>query len=109
VDKDAVGKIHAYRIEVSLNYPKLKPPRGGQGRYIMEILVEGFGMTEKELVRFNRVRKYLQAMFLLDIATTKGDKINNFACQTDDKHTMGSLGGNRSTIMVGMEHPTKDN
>ena len=40
-------KINAYGIDVTLNYPELKPPRGSQDKCIMEMLVEGFGMTEK--------------------------------------------------------------
>ena len=77
VDNDAVGKDkNAYRIEINLNYPKLKPTRGSQDKCIMEMIIEGFVMTEKELACFNRVRKYQQAKFLSDIATAKGDKLD---------------------------------
>ena len=40
------------------------------------MLVKGFGMSKKELVRFNRVHKHQQTTFLSDIAMTKGGTIN---------------------------------
>jgi hypothetical protein len=68
-------KISAYGIKVSIIFSKLKPPRGSQDKYILEMLVKGFGMSKKELVRFNRVHKHQQTTFLSDLAMTKGDTI----------------------------------
>ena len=61
--------ISAYGIEVKLKYSKMKQPRGSQDKCIMEMIVEGSGMSNKELASFNRPRKRQQAIFLSDIAT----------------------------------------
>ena len=68
--------ISAYGIEVKLKYPKMKQPRGSQDKCIMEMIVEGPGMSNKELASFNRPRKRQQAIFRSDISTAKGDKID---------------------------------
>ena len=67
-----MGKNSAYRIEVKLKYPTMKQPRGSQDKCIMEMMVEGFGMCNKDLLSFNRPRKHQRATFLSDITTTKG-------------------------------------
>ena len=69
-------KVKAYNIEVKLKNPKMKQPRGSQDKCIMKMVVEGSRMSNDELASFNRPRKRQQAIFLSDIATTKGDKID---------------------------------
>ena len=54
----------------------MKQPRGSQDKCIMEMIVNIFGMCDKDLVSFNRPRKHQQATFLSDITTAKRDKIN---------------------------------
>ena len=70
-------KISTYGIEVSLNCPKMKHPRGSQDTCIMEMLVKYFGMAKKDLIHFNRVCKYQQATFLSDTTITKGEISTN--------------------------------
>ena len=75
MDKVAAGNGEHFEIENSLNYPKLKPQRESQDKCIMEMLVKGFSMTEKELVHFKIMHKCQQATFLSDIVTASGDTI----------------------------------
>ena len=69
-------KISVYGIKVKLKYPKIKQPRGSQEKCIMEMIVEGSRMCNKDLASFNRPRKRQQAIFLSDISTAKGGIIN---------------------------------
>ena len=50
--------------------------RGSQDKCIMEMIVEGSGMCNKDLTIFTRPHKRQRAIFLSDIPTAKGDKIN---------------------------------
>ena len=97
----------AYGIEVKLKYSKMKQPRGSQDKCIMEMIVEGSGMSNSELERFNRPFKHQQAIFLSDIATSKGDTINRLLLSDWQETQEGRLDRNRSTITFGMEMPTK--
>ena len=105
--KSLLEKISAYGIEVKLKYPKMKQPRGSQDKCIMEMIVEGSGMSNKELESFNRPRKRQQAIFLSDIATAKGNKIDRLLLSDWQETHEGRLGKNRSTITFGVEMPTK--
>ena len=78
MDKHARGKISTYGITVKLKYSTMKQPRGSQDKCIMEMIVEGFNMCDKDLVHFNRPHKHQQATFLSDITTAKGDKTTNY-------------------------------
>ena len=86
----------------------MKQPRGSQDKCIMEMIVEGSGMSNSELERFNRPFKHQQAIFLSDIATSKGDKINRLLLSDWQETQKGRLDRNRSTITFGMEMPTKE-
>ena len=68
----------------------------------MEMIVEGAGMSNGELASSNRPRKRQQAIFLPDIATTKGDKIDRLLLSDWQKTHEGRLGRNRSTITFGL-------
>ena len=76
MDEIALGKIHTYKIEVSLDYKELKQPRGASDKCLMETWVQNGNLTESELRGLNRVRKHQQATFLSDITTAKGDKLD---------------------------------
>ena len=84
--------ISAYGIEVKLKYPKMKQPRGSQDKCMMEMIVEGSGMNNKELASFNRPRKRQQAIFLSDIATAEGDKIDRLLLSDWQETHEGRLG-----------------
>ena len=92
MDKNAMGKISAYGIKVKLKYPTIKQPRGSQDRCTMEMIVEGFGMCNKDLVSFNRPRKHQQATFLSDITMAKGDKTDKLLMPGWQETYEGSLG-----------------
>ena len=108
MDKNAMGKISAYGIEVKLKYQTMKQPRGSQDKCVMEMIVEGSGMCNKDLVSFNIPRKRQQAIFLLDISTAKGDKIDKLLMSDWQETHKGSLGKNISTIIFGLENLTKE-
>ena len=86
----------------------MKQPRGSQDKCIMEMIVESSGMNNSELESFNRSRKRQQAIFLSDIATAKGDKIDRLLLSDWRETQEGRLDRNRSTITFGMEMPTKE-
>ena len=65
-----------YKIEVSLNYQEIKQPRGANDKCLMESWVRCSYLTKSELRGLNRVRTHQQATFLSDIATAKGDKLD---------------------------------
>ena len=65
----------------------------------MEMIVEGFGTSNKDLIHFNRVRKHQQATFLSDTTTANGDKIDTFFMSDWRKIHKGSLEKNRSTTI----------
>ena len=85
----------------------MKQPRGSQDKCIMEMIVEGSGMSNEELASFNRPRKRQQAIFLSDIATAKGDKIDRLLLSDWQETHKVRLGKNRSTITFGLEIPNK--
>ena len=87
-------KISAYGIGVKLKYPTMKQPRGSQDKCIMEMIVESSGMSNSELESFNRSRKRQQAIFLSDIATAKGDKIDRLLLSDWRETQEGRLGRN---------------
>ena len=97
-----MGKIGTYGIKVKVKYQKMKQPKGSHDRCIMEMIVEGAGMSNGELASSNRPRKRQQAIFLPDIATTKGDKIDRLLLSDWQKTHEGRLGRNRSTITFGL-------
>ena len=100
-------KIHTNKIEVSLDYKKLKQPRGAADKCLMETWVRNSHLTESELRGLNRVRKHQQATFLSDITTAKGDKLDQtYLSDWKESHEGGS-GRKRSKTTFGREIPTK--
>ena len=71
------------------------------------MIVEGSGMSNGELASFNRPRKRQQAIFLSDIATAKGDKIDRLLLSDWQETHEGRLDRNRSNITFRLEIPTK--
>ena len=65
-------------------------------------------MCNKELLSFNRPRKRQQAIFLSDISTAKGDKIDKLLLSDWQETHEGLLGKDRSTTTCGLENPTKE-
>ena len=101
-------KMHTYKIEVSLDYEELKQPRGTGDKCLMETWVQNGYLTERELKGLNRVRKHQQATFLSDIATARGDKLDQtYLSDWKDSHEGGS-GRYRSRTTFGREIPTKE-
>ena len=64
-------------------------------------------MINDKLASVNRPRKRQQAIFLSDITTAKGDKINRLLLSDWQETQEGRLCRNRSTITFGLEMPTK--
>ena len=75
----------------------------------MEMVVEGFGMCDKDLVSFNRSRKHQQANFLSNITTGKGDNIEKLLISDWQETYERLLVKNRPMATFGAEHPTKEN
>ena len=86
----------------------MKQPRGSQDKCIMGMIVESSGMSNSELESFNRSRKRQQAIFLSDIATAKGGKLDRLLLSDWKETQEGRFGRNRSTITFGIEIPTKE-
>ena len=84
--------ITAYDIEVRLKYPTMKQPNGSQDKRIMEMLVEGFGMCNKNLMHFNRPCNHQQATFLSYTATAKGGEIGKLLMSNWQETHEGFLG-----------------
>ena len=64
-------------------------------------------MRNKELASCNRPHKRQQAIFLPDLSTAKGDKIDRLLLSDWQETQEGRLDRNRSTIIFGSEMPTK--
>ena len=101
-------KKSAYGIEFKLKYPKTKQTRGSQDKCIMEMILEGSKMCRKDLASFNRPCKCQQAIFLSDISTPKGDKIDKLLMSDWQETHEGLLGKNRSAIPFSLDNPTKE-
>jgi len=69
-------RVHSYKFPVYLNYPTLKLPRSNDICLVSIFLQEGYkGM---ELRRLNRCRLHMKAIFLSDISTAGGRKLEEF-------------------------------
>jgi len=73
-------KIDTMGIDLELEYTSLPPPRQGD-KTVMQTMVDG-GFKGEDLAAINRVRKYMQAMFLSDITNAAGRQIE--ACYYRD-------------------------
>ena len=69
-------RLHRYKVPLFLKYPTLKLPRNNDICLVDLFLKEGYqGM---ELRRLNRCRLHLRAIFLSDIATSSGRRLEEF-------------------------------
>ena len=90
---------------MEINYKTLEMPRE-KDECIMERLVrEGF--RGAELVSINRARKQQEALFMSDIATADGRKIDKTYLRDWKDSFEGQLGKHRSRYKFGLELPLK--
>ena len=101
-------KTKAFKIDVTLDYRGLHHLRGQQDRCLMEILVEDHEVGEDVLKRVNRVRKHQEVMFLSDIVTAGGNKVNKYYVKDWMLGHEGTTGRRRSDLVFGKEYPTKE-
>ena len=74
----------------------------------MEILVEDHDLGEDVLNRVNRVPKHHEVMFLSDIGTAGGNKVDRYYGKDWTLGHEETTGGRRSELVVGKEYPTKE-
>jgi hypothetical protein len=67
-------KVSMFGLKVVVAELQLKYPREGD-HFIMQVLIE-LGFTKDKLWILNRVQVFLQVLFLLDLLTASGQKIN---------------------------------
>ena len=67
-------RVCRFKIKLDIEYKKLPPPREFD-ECIMERLVRE-GVQGKQLTSLNRVRKHQEALFLSDIVTANGQRID---------------------------------
>ena len=58
--------------------------------------------------RLNRMRTHQEAMFLSNIATAGGGKINRTYTEDLKESHEGKAGRHRSKLIFGTEHPTRE-
>ena len=71
-----VGEGPGVQNKISLDYKGLYRPRGQQDRCLLEIFVEDHKVRDDALWRLNRMWKHQEVMFLSDIATAVGGKVD---------------------------------
>ena len=86
-------KTQAFKINATLDYRGLHRPRGQQDNCLMEILVEDHDLGEDVLKWVNRVRKHQEVMFLSDIATAGGNKVDSYCVEDWTLNHEGTTGG----------------
>ena len=74
----------------------------------MEILVEDHKVGDDALQRVNRVRKHQEVVFLSDIATTGGKKMDSYYAEDWTLDHKGTTRKRRSDLVFGREYPTKE-
>ena len=76
----------------------------------MEILlvVEDHKVGDDALQRVNRVRKRQEVMFLSNIATAGGKKVDSYCAEGWTLGHEGTTGKHRSDLVFGREYPTKE-
>ena len=63
-------------VEVELDYKEMVPRRGRRDKCLMEIFAKAPGVKDQTLKKLNRVRKHQKAVFLSNIVTASGSRIN---------------------------------
>lgn len=80
--------VSKYKLQIVVNYPALALPRSND-RTIMGIaLLMGFG--GEDLLRINRCRLFLCAIFLSDLATANGWSLDHDRCDKNRPHASDS-------------------
>ena len=74
----------------------------------MEIIVTDLGLSGESLIRVNRSRKHQEALFLSDIVTAKGKRIERDYLRSWRESHEGSLERHRTRYKYGPESPTKE-
>ena len=100
-------KIHTFQVEINMDYKKIQRPRAND-ICLMQRLVDD-GIRGEQLVAFNRVRKYQEAIFLSCITSANGKMIDPDFLK-DWRNTMaGGIGRHCSDYTFVKEHPpTRD-
>ena len=74
----------------------------------MEIIVTDLGLSGESLIRVNRSRKHQEALFLSDIVTAKGKRIERDYLRSWREAQKWSLRRHRTRYEYGPESPTKE-
>ena len=74
----------------------------------MEIVVEDHKVGEDVLRWVNRVRKHQEVMFLSDIATAGGNKVDSYYVEDWTLGHEGTTGKRRLDLVFGKEYPTRE-
>jgi hypothetical protein len=91
-------KISMFGVRTIIADGGLDNPRGGD-RFLMQVFIEK-GYSREILLRLNRVRVYWQALFVSDIMTASGNKIDPEVLGQPNAHRK------RSHLRWPTEHPT---
>ena len=94
-------RIWHFDLSLEVDYKPLDMPRE-RDECIMERLVKD-GVRGKRLVGINRARKAQEALFLSDIATANGRRIENTHVRHWKNSFKGTLGRHHSTLEYGLE------
>ena len=98
-------RIQHFGIDLQIEYNVLPMPRTND-ECIMERCVAA-GVRGHELASINRVRKHQEALFLSDIATADGEKLDEAYLQDWHQSEEFQLGRHRSNFGFGRECPTE--
>ena len=75
---------------------------------LVEILVEDHKVGDDALQRVNRVRKHQEEMFLSNIATAGGNKMDSYYVEDWTRCHERTTWKHRSDLVFRKEHPTKE-
>jgi hypothetical protein len=79
MDENVVGEGDTFRVTIKTARGPLAFPRRGD-KFLMLVLMER-GYSREIVRRLNRVRIHMQVLFLLDVLTVSGNRIDNTALQ----------------------------
>ena len=97
-------RIQYFKIDIKMEYPTLKPPREND-KCIMEKLVKQ-GVRGSKLVSLNRVCKHQESIFISDIATANGKRVDPIYFFSWQESYERVLGKRRSRFIYGEERPS---
>ena len=102
--KSVWERIWHFDLSLEVDYKPLNMPRE-RDECIMERLVKD-GVRGKRLVKINEARKVQEALFLSDIATADGRRIESAYVRHWKNSFEGTLGRHHSTFEYGLEYPS---